>query len=673
MKLTFKSGSALSLSALGFAAWANLPAAAQEADATEDQVRIEETIIVTSTAAAAEAQARASATPGGTDVITHEEYADRFLVSMRDTLAFSPGVYTQPRYGQEVRISIRGSGISRSFHMRGITLLQDGAPINLADDNGDFQELEPIFFDHLEVYRGANALRFGSGTLGGAVNGVTPTGDTAPGIYVRGDAGSFDTYRGLVSGGVSSRKWDAWAAVSADTSNGDRDHANRDSVRFHGNFGYEITDTITTRFYASVNDINQELPGALNIATVLSNPKQGNFVGDQARDIKSIRVQNQTRIDFENSNLAVGLWLNDKELYHPIFQVIDNASLDKGIWTRYEWQAGPVGLTIGAEAREGDVDAKRFVNINGSRGAQTQAADQDAWTRNVYAEGRYGVTDKLTLVAGAIYAEGKREQLLTLSNGLPTNVKGSAEFDEFSPKFGALYEVSPDILLFANYSRSAEFPGFSEVAQVASFVPVDAQTAWTAEIGTRGSAGIAEWDVAIYSADIDGEMLQFTVGPDIPATTFNADKTRHRGLEAGLSLDLTDRITLRQVYQYSDFSFRGDAQYGDNTLPVVPEHVYRAEIKYTGDRFSIAPNLEWLPDGPYADYNNTTQTGGYTLLGVTGSFKATDNIDIFLDARNLADEKGAGDVGAVITATPASVIYYPVERRAVFGGIRARF
>ena len=45
--------------------------------------------------------------------------------------------------------------------MRGLTLLQDGVPVNLADDNGDFQELEPIFFDHLEVYRGANALRFG--------------------------------------------------------------------------------------------------------------------------------------------------------------------------------------------------------------------------------------------------------------------------------------------------------------------------------------------------------------------------------------------------------------------------------------------------------------------------------------------------------------------------------
>ncbi|MEQ9506796.1 MAG: TonB-dependent receptor [Hyphomonas sp.] len=672
MKINLKPGSALSLSALGLAAWANLPAYAQE-DAGEDKVRIEETIIVTSTAAAAEAQARAAATPGGTDVITHEEYADRFLVSMRDTLAFSPGVYTQPRYGQEVRLSIRGSGISRGFHMRGLTLLQDGAPINLADDNGDYQELEPIFFDHLEVYRGANALRFGSGTLGGAVNGVTPTGDTAPGLYVRGDVGSFDTYRGLVSGGVSNGKWDAWAAVSADASDGDRDHAARESLRFHGNVGYDIADNITTRFYVSGNDIKQELPGALNIATVLSNPKQGNFTGDQARDIKSFRIQNQTRIDFENSNIAMGIWLNDKSLYHPIFQVIDNDSVDKGVWARYEWEKGPFALTLGGEGRTGETDSKRFVNLNGSSGAQTVQADQHAWTRNIYAEGRYAATGKLTLIAGAIFAQGEREQHQTLNNGLPVDVTGTADFEEFSPKFGALYELSPDMQLYANYSRSAEFPGFSEVAQVASFVPVEAQTAWTAEIGTRGRAGIAEWDVSLYSADIDGEMLQFTVGPDIPATTFNADKTRHQGLEARLSLVLSEHFTLRQVYQYSDFTFRGDAEYGDNTLPVIPEHVYRAELKFATGRFSIAPNLEWLPEGPYADYNNTTQTDGYTLLGVTASLKATDGIDFFLDARNLADEKAAGDVGAVITAIPGSVIYYPVERRAVFGGIRARF
>ncbi|MFN3912086.1 TonB-dependent receptor family protein, partial [Hyphomonas sp.] len=512
-----KPGSAVSLSALGLALWAGLPAAAQDAPAGDDDVRVEETIIVTSTAVSNAAEAQAARTAGGADVVSHDEFADRFLVSMRDTLAFSPGVYTQPRYGQEVRLSIRGSGLSRGFHMRGLTLLQDGAPINLADDNGDFQELEPIFFDHLEVYRGANALRFGSGTLGGAINGVTPTGETAPGLYVRGDAGSFETYRGLVSGGIDAGRWDAWGAVSADTSDGDRDHASRNSYRFHGNLGYEVSDTVSTRFYLSLNNINQELPGALTLTNTLNDPERGNFVGDQARDINSIRVQNQTRFDLGDGELALGVWLNSKELYHPIFQVIDYQSLDRGLWGRYEWEKGPFAFTLGAEAREGETDAQRFVNVNGARGALTFEADQAAWTANVYAEGRYSPTDQLTLIAGVIAAQGEREQTVVS----PAAAFGKADFDEISPKFGVLYQATPDIQLYGNYSRSAEFPGFGEVAQIATFVPVEAQTAWTFEVGSRGRAGIAEWDVSLYTADIDGEMLQFTVGPDIPASTFN--------------------------------------------------------------------------------------------------------------------------------------------------------
>lgn len=668
MKSSLLTGSALSLSALSLSLGLALPAIAQE-DAGEDKVRIEETIIVTTTALRSKAEQQVAKTAGGADVVNHEEYADRFLVSMRDTLAFSPGVYTQPRYGQEVRISIRGSGISRGFHMRGLMLLQDGAPINLADDNGDFQELEPIFFDHLEVYRGANALRFGSGTLGGAINGVTPTGETAEGIYVRGDAGSFNTWRGLVSAGIDGERWDAWGAISADASDGDRDHTSRDSYRFHGNLGYDITDTISTRFYLSLNNINQELPGALNINDVLNNPTKGNFVGDQARDINSIRVQNQTRFQLGDGELALGAWVNSKELYHPIFQVIDHQSLDRGVWGRYNWVGDKTEFTLGFDAREGETDAHRYVNINGARGAQTVAADQKASTANIYAEGRYNVTDQLTLIAGIIAAQGEREQTQTL----PVAAYGKADFDEISPKFGVLFQATPDIQLYANYSRAAEFPGFSEVAQVASFVPVDAQTAWTFEVGSRGRNGRIAWDVSLYSADIDGEMLQFTVGPDIPATTFNADKTTHNGIEAGLAINFTEYLTWNQVYQYSDFSFDGDAQYGDNSLPVIPEHVYRTEMRYSKGRLTLAPNLEWVIDGPWADYNNTTRSDGYALLGINGSWKATGNIDLFFDARNLGGTKAAGDVGAVITATPASVIYYPVERRAFFGGIRARF
>ena len=204
-----------------------------------------------------------AARPGGANLVGSDEYRDKVAVSLRDALAFSPGVYAQPRFGQEVRLSIRGSGISRGFHMRGLTLLQDGIPINLADDNGDFQELDPTILDHLEVYRGANAFRFGGTTLGGAVNGVTPTGRTAPGVRLRLDGGSFGTLRGSGSFGWNGGDTDAWLAVTGDRSDGDREHDRRASLRAHANVGYRFAGNAETRFYVSANRIDQELPGAL--------------------------------------------------------------------------------------------------------------------------------------------------------------------------------------------------------------------------------------------------------------------------------------------------------------------------------------------------------------------------------------------------------------------------
>lgn len=650
--------------------------AAEDADASAFAAEFDDrTIIVTAQTAADDAKARAARTPGGTDVVTHEDYADKSLVSLRDALAFSPGVYLQPRYGQEVRISIRGSGLSRGFHMRGITLLQDGVPINLADDNGDFQELDPAFFDHLEVYRGANALRFGSGTLGGAINGVTPTGETAQGLYLRGDVGSFETYRGLVSYGAGNDRADAWGAISYDSSNGDRDHAKRDSVRFHGNVGLHLADNIENRSYVSINTIDQEIPGALDLAITLNAPKTGNFVGDQARDIDSLRVQNRTRISFAQGQFDFGIFLNRKSLYHPIFQVVDQESVDRGFYARFDYASGPFELTLGGEARFGDTASKRFVNVDGERGALTFDADQDARTANLYGEVRYRPVEQLQLIAGGIYAEGFREQDQRFNSfmGGETDITARADFDAFSPKFGVLFDATPEIQLFANYSRSVEFPGFIELAQIASFVDLDAQRAWTFEAGTRGRVGIAEWDVAIYRADIEGELLQFTLGPDIPASTFNADDTLHQGIEAGLTLDFGEWVRLRQVYHYSDFRFKDDAEFGDNRLPVVPQHVYRAELRLGTDAMHIAPNVEWVPQGAFADYNNTLAIGSYALLGLTAGASVADGIDLFVDARNLLGERAVGDISAVITATPAARIFNPVEQRGVFGGVRARF
>ncbi|SNS52602.1 iron complex outermembrane recepter protein [Sphingomonas laterariae] len=638
-----------------------------------------DTIIVT--AAVETARDRVARTAGGSDVVAAAEFQDRLAVSLRDALAFSPGIYTQPRFGQEVRISVRGSGISRGFHMRGLMLFQDGVPINLADNNGDFQELDPQIFQHIEVFRGANALRLGSSTLGGGIDAVTPTGRTARGVEVRADGGSFATLRGKVAAGFTDGRGDGWFALTGDRSDGDRDHAKRSAIRFNGNIGLQLSDRIETRFYASLNHIDQELPGALTMAQALTDPGQanaGSVAGDQARDIESLRLQNRTTVDLGTATLSAGLFFNAKQLIHPIFQLIDQKSEDRGLFARVDWAGDlgtlPVEASLGTTARFGTVDARQFLNLAGKRGAQTADARQTAQTIDSYGEVRVAPVDHLWLIAGGVYTHGERR----IDNRLAPQRSGRASFDPFAPKFGILWQPRADVQVYANYSRSVELPGFSELSQTPAtglpgFVDVDAQRAWTFEMGTRGRVGIAQWDVSLYRADITGEMLQFTVSQDIPAATFNADRTRHQGIEAALTLDLAPWARLRQSYQLNDFRFRNDAVYGDNRLPVVAKHLYRASLRLGTDRISVTPNIEWMPDGAWADYVNATRTRGYALLGLGAEAAVRDDVTLFLDARNLTGKKAIGDISAVVRATDASAIYYPVERRAVYGGVRARF
>jgi len=604
--------------------------------------------------------------PGGADLVPAEEYENKVAVSLRDALAFSPGVYAQPRFGQEVRLSIRGSGISRGFHMRGLTLLQDGIPINLADDNGDFHELDPTILREIQVLRGANALRFGGSTLGGAVNGITPTGSTASGVNLRLDGGSFATLRGLASFGTEADWGDAWVALNGDRSDGARQHDRRRALRFNGNIGLNAGG-VQTRFYANVQTIDQQLPGALTFGDAIMRPRKGSFAGDQQRDIDSVRLQNRTAFAFGQASAEVGAFVNIKSLFHPIFQVVDQESADYGAFGRVHWGTGRLDLTGGITARFGTMDSARFVNVNGRRGAMTFKADLSARTIDAYGELRYRLGG-FSLIAGGIYTHGVREQ----DRFVPAIARARASYDQFSPKFGLLYEPGSQLTFYANLSRSHELPGFIELAQIASFVPLAAQRAWTAETGVRGQAGIARFDLSIYRARVKGELLQFSVGPDIPAPTFNADRTLHQGIEAGLDLDLARWARLRQVYQFNDFRFRGDAQFGDNRLPVIPRHLYRAELRLGTEDLRLSPSLEWVPRGAWADYTNSFKVAGYVSLSFTAEAKAGSSISLFVDARNLTGKRAIGDISAVVQYQ-GQAIFYPVERRSIFGGVRARF
>ncbi|MGH6609241.1 MAG: TonB-dependent receptor plug domain-containing protein, partial [Burkholderiaceae bacterium] len=271
-----------------------------------------------------EAAAELNRVPGGTTLIDAATVRTRPSGNLEQVLSFAPGVYAQNRFGGDAnRLSIRGSGISQDFAIRGVRLLRNGLPITEADGDFHSQLVESLTARYIEVYRGANALQYGASTLGGAINFVTHTGYTASPLTTRLEAGSDGYLRPqLASGKVVDENWDYYASLSGAYGDGFRDHAETDSTRFYGNLGYRYGEQAETRLHASAEHSDQQIPGALTKAQLEDDPGRASdffesFNSQNNFDRYRADVQHSLLFD-DDDRLDVGAFYETQDIFHPL-------------------------------------------------------------------------------------------------------------------------------------------------------------------------------------------------------------------------------------------------------------------------------------------------------------------------------------------------------------------
>lgn len=629
-------------------------------------------------------------TAGSVGFVDAETFKQRFATTMRDMLEDSPGVYVQNRYGQEVRLSVRGSGVSRAYHTRGVEILQDGIPMNLADGSGSFYQVDPEALQAIEIYKGGNGLSYGSTTLGGAINFTTPSAYTAVAPNIASlSGGSYGTIQGSAQVSRVIGDTDFLGNVTLRHADGYRDHETGNYGQVNLNAGYRPRAGLETRFYLGSYNVDQKLPGTLTLNQALKQPHMASssaLSGDQARVEHVQRIANKTSWLADDGQLDIAVWAIHKSLFHPIFQVIDQDGWTYGLaprWTgNYTLGGNRNDLILGARAVGGNNAARQFTNVNGSRGSQTLDAGQDARNYEAYAENRHYFLPDVALMTGFKVFRSERDY-----SNFTSHSEASRDYDGINPKLGLLWEPRKDIQAFIDVTRSQDVPDFSDLVQSSfsstSFVPLDAQKAWTLELGTRGKYDRFGWDFTAYRSMIDGEMLQFSTNSSIPASTFNAGHTVHQGVEFGGSARLLDdmsgpqagdNVTLSQLLNWNDFRFDGDSQYGDNRIPGIPQYVLRTVLRYARpDGFYVAPALDWVPQGTFIDYANTQRTPSYALIGVSTGIDLPNGVSLFAEGRNLTDKRYVSDFGPVTTASASTATFYPGDGRTVYGGIRVRF
>lgn len=636
----------------------------------------------------AQATADIERTPGAVAVVPDTQFKGGPASTIRDVLGWVPGVITQPKSNIDNRVSIRGSGLTRNYGNRGINVYMDGIPINTADGLFDLFEIDPTAYRYVEVFKGANALRFGANSLGGAINFVTPTGRDANILDARIDAGSYGYAKSQFSASGARGPHDWFFNGSVQREDGFRDHSSGHLERGSGNFGYRFSPDAETRFYVNANTWRQRLPGELTKTIALNTPRAADpeFVRqDQQRNIDSLRVANKTTLRFGPTTVDLGVFTHQRHVDHPIYRYLDYYVSDYGGFARAVDDRMIGGfrnrLIAGVNLQAGVIDYKEYVNPgNAVKGELLTSALQKSQNHSVYAENSFFVLPNLALIAGGQFLHAVRNQEdRFLSNG---DQSGRRSYDVFNPKVGALWDVDPTWQVFANISRSAEAPTFDANtfnSPVSS--NVNAQTATTYEIGTRGRRPDLTWDVAFYRAELRNELQCLRSSPFSLCSVVNADRTVHQGVEAGLGVAFIrsafapeDRFWFNLAYTYNDFFFNGDTRWGNNRLPGVPPHTIRAELIYKHPNgFYAGPNVEWMPQAFFADNANSLTVDPYALLNFRiGHDAGGPGWSGYLEARNLLDTHYISSTITADIATPASALFNPGYGRTVYGGLRYR-
>lgn len=633
--------------------------------------------------------------PGSVDLVEREEIESTRQANFHDVLRYTPGVFVQPRFGaaDESQISIRGSGLRNNFHLRGLNVLVNGMPYRNADGFTDFESLELATAEDIQVYKGANALRYGGSTLGGAVNIETRSGHTADELNAFAQGGSYGFHKAQASSGMAFDNANYYVSYTRTGLDGYRAHSDQLRDRVNAHFGAALGDAVDLRAFYLFAHVEEDLPGNLTSEEFAADPSQAatvNVANDWGRGYSLHHVGTQLRVQFgEGRRLDVAPYAQLRDIVHPIFQVIDQESRDVGLEVRYEQTRPMAGrrnrLTVGFQPAWGRIDNRNFENVGGESGELRKDQDDTAIGLAFYAEDAIALTDAFTATVGLRYDRAVREvEDDFLDDGDQSDRR---VFSAWQPRLGALLELDDrGTQLFANASRSFEPPLLLELNSLAvpGFIELEPQDAWQFEVGTRGRRGPWQWEVAAYDVELRDEIHNVNVEP-FPRAGFtvptyrNSERSRHYGLETGVGYTLPtpiftredggDELRLEAAWTFARNVYVDDELHGDNDIPGAPDHIVQARMTWTHPSgVSLAPNLEWVPGSYYVNSENTVENEGWTALGLRAAWDVpATGLNVFVEGRNLTDATYSGSVNV---DDAAGRYFQPADGRSFVAGLR---
>jgi iron complex outermembrane receptor protein len=597
--------------------------------------------------------------------------------ALRASVAINAYDLLRQTAGLEVHDQGQGPGFASTASLRGfasdhstdIALWIDGVPVNEpvnghAEGYNDWSLLFPAVVREIDVYKGPTSPLYGNFSLAGTVN--VRTLERVSGTSALVSAGEYGRVDGTVLTGYDHGSNGGVFAFRGVREDGWRPNSAYRTAQGHARVVQDLSPSAALDLGVELYAAGWDSPGFLTDSqftagdyTAVVDRTDGGFKR-RAQERGSLRILwGDSRLWRTTLYATQGRW----QLFLNIppepgsgegtgsQTEEEDLRYGFGLTSALTWALRSAEITLGGEARWDHTEYQNWLTT-----ARVRDTAQDLLTARQGGGALFAQTAVALGTRLRLNLSGRYDAFDTYSapTGQPER-RGTSQV--FSPKFGALYRLSPAGQLYANVSR-----GFRQPDGVVNDPALAIITASAYETGVRVQTRGIEGSLALFRMDVSNEQ---TFDP-LTLETTSGGRSRRQGVELGLRAQLAPAWSLSADATLNDAKYRrlvtedGDTLSGArifNTARYVGSAALDLAPPQRPWRFRVATNVV----GPYTPFEgNGVELPAYALLHL-GGMMTFGRVEAQVGVRNVFNraypELRAGDFVA------------PGQPRSVYAGI----
>ncbi len=607
-------------------------------------------------------------TPASIGAITGERIREVNPTHPFEIMNRVPGVWVSPTSTEGHMTSIRQPITTNPVYL----FLEDGVPTRSPGffNHNALYEVNVPHADRIEVIRGPGTALYGSDAIGGVIDVGTRPPAAHPDFEGTVEGSSLGFRRVLLSG--STTRGDDGFRLDLNLTEGEewRDGGDYDRQSATLRWDRAMGGGMSLRTTATYTSVFQSDPSVLSWEQLREDVSL-NTHPITYRTVDAFRLQSQFERRTETGLLHLTPYVRWNTLdlmpswmlgFDPVIWTTGHTSA--GLMARYnrDFYPVPVRLTAGMDLDRSPGSREEYriqvtrqdgIAVDWERGDLIYDYDATYLGVSPYLQLQARPIPRLHLTGGLRYDRMSfdyRSRLEPIQEGMHRRpADTTVSYSNVGPSFGAALTVRPELNLFAGFRESFRSPSEGQLfrqGRSESSVDLRPVRARSTEAGVRGElSGTLAYELSAYRMDVRDDILSYVRPEDGLTEARNAGRTRHQGIEAGLTAALpagmqADVSLTRATHRFLEWSPRGDVDYAGNTMPQAPRHLASARLRSPIPILGAGlVELEWMYMGSFwMDPENANRYGGHDLWNLRFEAPVAGGLALSGRITNLTDE-----------------------------------